>query len=81
MYSASVPPLRAASTLRPSLALPYYLAMPYISSDKPYIHYISVDLPLKKHTLYAYAYVALAAMPACFGSDLKITGSGVSFHQ
>ena len=59
--------------------------MPYISSGKPYIHYISVDLPLKKHTLYAYAYAAPVAtpvaMPACFGSHLKITGSGMSFHH
>ena len=58
MYSASVPALQAASTLRPLLALPCYPAMPYISSGKSYIHYISMDLPLKKHTLYTYTYAA-----------------------
>ena len=81
MYSASVSALQTASTLRPLLALPCYPAMPYISSGKPYIHYISVDLPLKKHTLYTYAYTAPAAAPVCFGSHLKITGFGVSFHH
>ena len=55
--------------------------MLYISPGKPYIHYISVDLPLKKHTLYACTYAAPTAAPACFGTHLKITGSGVSFHH
>ena len=81
MYSASVPALQATSTLRTLLALPCYPAMPYISSGKPYIHNISVDLPLKKHTLYSYAYAAPIATPACFGSHLKIIGFGVSFHH
>ena len=45
------------------------------------MQYISVDVPLSKHTLYAYAYATPAATPACFGSHLKITGSGVSFHH
>ena len=63
-------PLRATSTLRPLLAPPYYPAMLYISSGKPYIHYISVDLPLKKHSLYAYAY----AMPTTACSVLEVLG-------
>ena len=81
MYSASVPPLRATSTLRPLLTPPCYPNMPYISSGKPYVHYISADLPLSKHTFFAYAYATLVAMPSCFGSHLKITGFGVSFYH
>ena len=63
------------------VALPCYPAMPYISSGKPYIHYISVDLPLKKHTLYAFDHATPVAAPTCFGSHLKITRSSVSFHH
>ena len=64
----------------PLLAPPSYPTMRYISFGKPYSHYILVDLSLSKHTLYAYAYAMPTAAPAYFGSHLKITGFGVSFH-
>ena len=77
MYNARAASLESTSTLRPLLALLCYPSTLYNFSNKPYVYYISVDLPLNKHTLYAYT----ATTFACFGSHLEITGYGVSFHH